>query len=161
MIEKSLVIVKPDGVERGLIGEVIKRFEQRGIRVIGMKMVWIDEDFAKKHYTEDITKRRGEMVRKVLLKYITEGPVVVMVLEGIDVIDNVRKIVGDTEPKSALPGTIRGDYTHVSYKYADAKETSIKNIIHSSGSEKEAEQEIKLWFKKEEMHTYKTVHGKF
>ena len=161
MMERSLVIVKPDGVARGLVGEVIKRFEQRGIKIVGMKMQWINEEFAKKHYTEDITKRRGEKVRKNLLKYITEGPVVVMVLEGVNVVDNIRKIVGDTEPKSALPGTVRGDYSHMSFTHADANEIGIPNILHASGDSEEAKAEIAHWFSKSELFDYETAHEKF
>lgn len=160
MIEKTLVLIKPDGVERGLIGEVIKRFENVGLKIVGMKMSWTDQNFAKKFYTEDITKRRGATVRKNLLKYITTGPVVVICLEGIHAVELVRKLVGDTESRKALPGTIRGDFSHHSYAYADKKGIAIKNIIHASANKKEADQEIKLWFSSEELHNYKTVFEK-
>jgi nucleoside-diphosphate kinase len=155
MIERTLVLVKPDGVMRGLVGEVIKRFEQKGLKIIGLKMVSIDRKFASKHYTEDIEKRRGKIVRNNLLKYITEGPVVAMVVEGIDAIDVVRIMTGGTEPKTALPGTIRGDFTHHSFKYADNKNMSIKNIIHASGNTEDAEREIMLWFSVEDLFSYK------
>jgi nucleoside-diphosphate kinase len=158
MIEKTFVMVKPDGVRRGLAGEIIKRFEQRGLKVVGMKMQWIDEDFAKKHYTDDIAKRRGEQVRLALLKYVREGPVVAFVLEGVNAIENVRKIVGGTEPKSALPGTIRGDYAHVSYGHADKKGIPVMNLIHASGDAKDAEYEVRLWFSDSEMFEYKINH---
>ena len=159
MIEQTLVLVKPDGVERGLVGECTKRFEQRGLKIVALKMVKIDKKFAQQHYTEDITKRRGQQVRDVLLEFITKGPVVAMVVEGVNAVENVRKIVGDTEPKAALPGTIRGDFAHMSYGYADKKKIAIPNLIHaSSGSD--APQEIALWFKKEEIYTYTTVHDK-
>ncbi len=158
MIEKTFVAVKPDGVQRGLIGEVIRRFENAGLKIIGMRMDWIDKDFAKKHYTEDIAKRRGEQVRKNLLEYITQGPIVVMALEGVNAIDSVRKIVGPTEPKTAPPGTIRGDYAHVSFSYADDKDISIKNIIHASGDAKDAEYELNLWFTPTDLHSYKVMH---
>src|SRR3989344_1717554 len=161
MIERSLVVVKPDGVARGLVGEVVKRFEQSGMKIVGMKMAWVNKVFAKKHYTEDISKRRGEKVREKLLEYITAGPVVAVVLEGVNVIDNIRKIVGDTEPKSALPGTIRGDLSHVSYKYSDEKEIAVRNIVHASGNKEEAEYEIKVWFTKEELHSYETTQERF
>lgn len=158
MMERTLVLIKPDGVQRSLTGEIISRFERVGFKIIGMKMVWIDKKFAEKHYTEDITKRRGEKVRNDLLKYIVEGPVIAIVLEGINVIENVRKLVGGTEPKSAPPGTIRGDYAHVSYAYADNKGIAIKNLIHASGDKKDAEYELKLWFSDKELHSYKNVH---
>jgi len=157
-MERTLVLIKPDGVQRALTGEVIRRFERSGLKIVGMKMVWADEEFARKHYTEDIAKRRGEWVRKALLDYIVEGPVVAMVLEGISAIDVVRKIVGGTEPKTAPPGTIRGDYSHHSFAHADNKQISVKNIIHASGDENDAKNEIPLWFSPDEIHTYKTVH---
>lgn len=155
MIEQTLVLVKPDGVERGLVGEVIKRFEQRGLKIVGLKLVKIDMDLAQKHYTEDISKRRGEKVRDMLLKYVTEGPVVAMVISGVNAIENVRKIVGSTESKVALPGTIRGDFSHVSFSYADEKEIPVKNIIHASGNVEDARNEVALWFSIDEIHDYK------
>ena len=154
MIEKTFVAIKPDGVQRGLVGEVIKRFENSGLKLIGMKMQWLDKEFALKHYTEDISRRRGEKVRELLVDYIAEGSVVAMVIEGIHAIEIVRKIVGSTEPRTALPGTIRGDFCHVSYDHADKFEKAIRNIIHASGNKEDAEYEIKLWFKDKELHSY-------
>jgi len=158
MIEQTLVLVKHDGVSRGLIGEIISRFERRGMKIIGLKMAHVDKDFAQKHYTEDITVRRGQKVRDMLLEFITVGPIVAMAIEGVDAVENVRKIVGETQPMKALPGTIRGDFAHISMKYASEKGSGGKNLIHASATKKEADDEIKLWFKKEELHTYKTVH---
>ncbi|MCH7850949.1 MAG: nucleoside-diphosphate kinase [Nanoarchaeota archaeon] len=155
MIEQTLVLVKPDGVARGLIGEVIKRFEQRGLKIVALKLVKIDMDTAKKHYTEDISKRRGEKIRNVLLDFITEGPVVAMIIQGVNAIENVRKLTGDTESSSALPGTIRGDYSHVSFNYADSKNIPIRNIIHSSSNSEDAKTEIALWFSIDEIYDYK------
>lgn len=160
MKEQTLVIVKPDGVERGLVGEIIRRIEQRGMKIIALKMSWVDKEFAKKHYTEDIAKRRGEQVRNLLLDFITEGPVVVIAVEGINVIENVRKLAGDTEPRAALPGTIRGDYAHVSYAYADQKKTAVKNLIHASSNKGDAQNEIALWFGKKELFNYSRVEEK-
>lgn len=158
MIERTFVAIKPDGVQRGLIGEVLKRFENAGLKIIGMRMDWIDKEFAGRHYTDDIAKRRGEKVRELLLDYITTGPIVVMAVEGVNAVETVRKIVGPTEPKSAPPGTIRGDFAHVSYGYADSKEIAVKNIIHASGDAKDAKYELELWFTPTQLHTYKTVH---
>jgi len=158
VIERTFVAIKPDGVARGLVGEVIKRFENVGLKIVGMKLQWIDKEFAKKHYTEDISRRRGEKVRELLLDYITEGPILVMVLEGIHAIEVVRKLVGGTEPKTAQPGTIRGDFTHMSYAYADVNNKSVKNVIHASGNAEDAKYEVDLWFNKNELHAYKTVH---
>lgn len=157
-IEQTLVLVKPDGVQRQLVGEIIKRFEQRGLKIVALKLTKINDDLAKKHYTEDISKRRGEKVRKNLIKYITEGPVVAMIIEGVDAIENVRKLCGDTESKSALPGTIRGDFSHVSYKHADEKNIPIKNLVHASANKEDAHNELSLWFSIDEIHDYKTSH---
>jgi len=151
MIERTFVAIKPDGVQRGLVGEIIKRFEQRGLKIVAMKMVWADQSLAEKHYEA----HKGKAFFDPLVKFLKEGPIIGMVLEGVDVIANVRKLVGDTEPAKALPGTIRGDFCHVSYSYADSKKMVVKNIIHASGNKEDAEKEIKLWFKPEEIHSYK------
>ncbi len=158
MIERTLVALKPDAVQRGLVGQIIQRFERVGLKILGMKMKWVDEDFAKKHYTEDIAIRRGEHVRRYLVEFLLIGPVVAMVLEGVDAIEVVRKMVGGTEPKMAVPGTIRGDFSHVSYDYCDSKEMVVKNVIHASSDAKDAKHEIDLWFDKSEIHDYKAVH---
>lgn len=154
MIEATLVLVKPDGVMRGLIGEIMKRLEQRGLKIAGLKMVRIDPNFAKEHYVEHV----GKAFYKGLEEFITSGPVVAIVVEGVDAVELVRKIVGSTEPKSALPGTIRGDFAHVSYSHADEKKISIKNLVHASGSKKDAEREVNLWFSIDELHSYPMVH---
>ncbi len=156
MIEETLVLVKPDAVQRGLIGEVIHRFEQRGLKIKGMKMEWIDGTFSKKHYEAHVAKK----FYPGLEEFITSGPLVAMVIAGVDAVKGVRKIVGDTEPHSSPPGTIRGDFAHVSYSHADEKGKSIANLIHASGNAEEARKEIKLWFTKEELHDYTTVHEK-
>lgn len=158
MIEKTLIVIKPDGVKRGLIGEVIKRFEQRGFKIVAMKMVFVDVTFAMKHYDEDLAKRRGEKVRKYNVDFLTEGPVVAMIIQGVNAIENVRKIVGSTEPKSALPGTIRGDFSHVSYEHCDSKSCVVRNVIHASDSKESAKKEIDLWFKESEINDYKLSH---
>jgi len=154
MMEKTLVLIKPDGVQRGLIGRILQRFEDVGLKVIGMKMVWVDKDFSKQHYKELVEKPFYPGLEAM----ITEGPVVAMALEGVESVELVRKMVGTTEPKSSQPGTIRGDFSHHSYKYADTKKIAIKNLIHASGTKEEAEAEVKLWFEDKETHTYSTVH---
>ena len=154
MIEQTLVLIKPDGVQRALVGEILQRFERVGLKICGMKMVWVNPEFSKKHYKAHVEKP----FYKGLEAMITEGPVVAMVLEGVHAVELVRKMVGPTEPKSAMPGTIRGDYAHISYAYADKKGVAIKNLIHASGNIDEAKAEISLWFKKDELHTYKTVY---
>lgn len=153
-MQRTLVLIKADGVQRGLIGRIIQRFEDVGLKIVGMKLKRIDKDFAKKHYS-NLT---GKPFYPNLEKYITEGPVVAMVIEGLHAVETVRKIVGSTEPKSSASGTIRGDFAHHSYVYTDGKGISIKNLIHASGNIEEATYEVKLWFTPDELYEYKTVH---
>ncbi len=156
MIERTLILVKPDGVARGLVGEIVSRFEQRGLKIGAIKLVRVPESLAKKHYDyDDIVKRRGELVWKKLVKYVTNQVVVALVIEGVEAIALVRKICGETEPKAALPGTIRGDFAHHSFKYADSKDLAVTNLVHASSDAKDAEREIPLWFEKDEIISYK------
>lgn len=163
-MERTLVLLKPDAIDRGIVGEIITRFERLGIKMIGMKLLVSEKDTAKQHYTEDLAKRRGEHVREMMINMLTSGPIVAIVFEGIDVIEVVRKMVGATEPKAAAPGTIRGDYTHMSYKFADKKGMGIFNLIHASSSSEDALSEINVWFKPEELvkhspgYTKMTLH---
>ena len=156
MIQSTLILLKPDAVERGLMGEVVHRIERAGLKIIGMKMVWIDKEFAAKHYSAHIKKE----FYKSLEEYITSGPVLAAVIEGVSAVAVIRKMSGDTEPKKSAPGTIRGDFAVHSYEYADKNGISIKNLIHSSGTPEEAKAEIKLWFEDLELHFYKIVHEK-
>ncbi len=157
IIQRTLVILKPDAIQRAIIGKVIQRFEDAGFKIVGMKMVWMDREFAKKHYY-DVAERHGEAVLEGNLINMTAGPVIAMVLEGVSAVEQVRKMTGSTEPKSALPGTIRGDFAQQSYALADKKGIAIKNVVHASGNLKDAAYEIALWFTDKELHTYKTVH---
>ncbi len=158
MIQRTLVLLKPDAVQRAVVGEIIHRFERAGIKIVGMKMVFTDKELALKHYDEDIERRHGATIRQQLADYIIESPVIAMVLEGVEVVSNVRKLVGDTFPDKAMPGTIRGDFSHVSRDYANKKQDAIRNLIHASSSPEDAEREIKLWFRDDEIHSYSTVH---
>lgn len=161
--ERTLIILKPDAVQRGLVGEILSRFEKVGLKIVGAKMLKPDYDHFYKHY-EDIGKmisRRGKKIFDVTLEMMSSGPVIAYVLEGIEAVSLVRKMVGGTEPKSALPGTIRGDYAHMSYAHGDANELGIPNLIHASGDTEEAKQEIKHWFSENELFEYETVHEKF
>ncbi len=156
LIERTLVLVKPDGVERQIAGEIITRIEHAGLKIVGLKMVWMTKDFAKKHYKAHITKA----FYKSLEDFITSGPVFAICVEGISAIELVRKLVGATEPKSANAGTIRGDYSHHSYAYSDKKGIAIKNLIHASGDKNDADYEVPLWFNDSELFDYRTVHEK-
>jgi nucleoside-diphosphate kinase len=158
-MEKTLIVLKPDAIKRGLIGEVLSRFEKVGLKVVGMKMLSPTKDHYHYHYETigKVISRRGKDVFDVTLDFMMEGPVVAVVLEGIEAAELVRKMVGSTEPKSALPGTIRGDYSHISYSYANnVSKSSIPNIIHASGDAEEAKLEVAHWFKDDELFTYET-----
>ena len=160
-IEQTLVVIKPDGVQRGLVGEIFQRFEKAGLKIVGMRMRWVDETQAKKHYTEDLAKRRGQHVRDLMVDFLRSGPVVAFVVEGVDAIENVRKMIGSTEPKTAQPGTIRGDYAHVAFRHADAQKKAVGNLIHASGDTNDARNEILVWFNEDDIFDYQTVHEAF
>lgn len=159
-MERTLVVLKPDSVQRAIVGEVVTRFERAGLKIVGMKMVYPDAEHYDHHY-EGIGKiktRRGEEVFEQNRTFMLKSPVVALVLEGIEAVELVRKMAGDTEPKSSPPGTIRGDYAHMSYGHANNKKIGIPNIIHASGDGKEAEAEIYHWFNDTELYEYQTVH---
>ena len=180
--EQTLVIVKPDGVQRALVGEVIKRYEKCGLKLVGLKMVIPTRDMALKHYSIDPDwavksgtktfesyKAKGlplpgkdpvefaEGIRRKLTDFMSSGPVVSMVWQGMGAVSIVRKITGSTEPLTSLPGTIRGDYTIDSYTAADTDGRAVRNIIHSSGSVDEATKEIAIWFDKKEILSYRLI----
>lgn len=159
-MERTLVVLKPDSVQRGIIGEVVTRFERAGLKIVGMKMVRPDAGHYDHHYETigKVKSRRGEEVFEQNLQFMMTGPVIAMVLEGVEAVELTRKMVGETEPKSSPPGTIRGDYAHMSYGHANSKKKGIPNIVHASGDSDEAEQEIYHWFNDDEMFDYQTVH---
>ena len=162
-MEKTLVVLKPDAVKRSIVGEIIMRFEKAGLKIIGIKMLYPSQEHYHKHY-EDISKmisRRGQKAFDVTLEFMMEGPVIAIVLEGVEAVSQVRKMVGTTEPKGAQPGTIRGDYAHMSFKHADDHGIGVPNLIHASGDEDEAEAEIWHWFNDDELYDYQTVHESF
>ncbi len=158
MTERTLVLIKPDGIFRNLMGKIIGRFEDAGLKIVGMKMVWADESFAGLHYKQDIAEKYGKRVRDDLINYVKEGPIVAMVLEGVDAIKVTRKIVGSTYPNESLPGTIRGDFAHISKEYANSNQLNVRNLVHASGNADDAAYEVSLWFTPKELHSYKTVH---
>ncbi len=162
-MEKTLILLKPDALQRGIVGEIVTRFEKVGLKIIGVKMLRPSDQHYYEHY-ETIGKmisRRGKEAFEVTKEYMQVGPVLAVVLEGIEAVSIVRKMIGTTDPKSALPGTIRGDYSHLSMDYANSKGVSIPNLIHASGDSDEAKLEIKHWFKDSELFTYSNVHDKF
>ena len=162
-MERTLIILKPDAVKRGLVGEIVARFEKAGLKIIGTKMLKPDYDEFYHHY-EGISKmvsRRGKEAFEVTLTMMQEGPVIAFVLEGISSVSLVRKMVGDTEPQKALPGTIRGDYAHMGFAHANEQGIGVPNVIHASGDPKEAEEEIAHWFSDSELFDYRTVHEEY
>lgn len=136
-MERTFVMVKPDGVRRGLVGEILGRFERKGFRIVGLKMLRIGQELAEAHYAE----HRDKPFFKGLVEFITSGPVVAFILEGPNAILEVRKMMGATHPKDALPGTIRGDFAT----------TIDENVIHGSATPEDAAREIALFFKEEEL----------
>ena len=161
--ERTLIVFKPDSVQRGIVGEILSRFERAGLKIIGTKMLQPSYDHYFHHY-ENIGKmisRRGQKTFDVTLSMMNEGPVIAFVLEGIEAVELVRKMVGTTEPKCALPGKKRGDYAHMSFSYADENEIGIPNVIHASGNKEEAEEEIDYWFSETELFSYSAVHERF
>lgn len=186
-MERTVVLVKPDGVKRGLIGEIISRFEKVGLKIVAMKMVWVDADHVKKHYptsraewiqsvgertikayeeygkdaNEVVGTRNpteiGNLVVKWLVNFLTSGPVVAIILEGNHAVKQVRKMVGNTSPGLAEIGTIRGDFSCDTTDLGNAKKRPVNNLIHASGNAEEAKFEEELWFHKNEIHKYKRV----
>ena len=161
--ERTLIIFKPDAVQRGIVGEILARFEKAGFKIVGAKMLQPSQEHYFHHY-ENIGKmitRHNKKIFDVTLEMMNEGPVIAMVLEGVEAVAFVRKMVGSTESKSALPGTIRGDYSHMSFAHADKEEVGLPNLLHASGDAEEAKLEIAHWFSDTELFDYETVHEKF
>jgi len=186
-LQQTVVLVKPDGVKRALVGAIIARFERAGFKMIACKMIWVDKTLVAKHYANDKKYLRGvgektladykkygldpgeqlgtkdpleigKLVRKWNMDFISAGPVVAMIWEGPNAIEQIRKIVGHTFPSTAQPGTIRGDFSIDNTYMSNTLKRSVKNLIHASGDAKEAEFEIKLWFKEDEIYkNYKRV----
>lgn len=162
-VEKTLVVFKPDAVQRGVVGEILTRFERVGLKLVGIKMIKPDKEHYHKHYEEigQVITRRGEETFNNVLDMMNLGPVIAVVLEGVEAVDLVRKLVGSTEPKAAAPGTIRGDFSHMSFGFADSANKAVPNLIHASGDSNEAEQEISHWFSDAELYDYSALHEKF
>jgi nucleoside-diphosphate kinase len=159
-MERTLIILKPDAVKRGIVGEILTRFEKTGLKIVGTKMLQPDREHFYHHY-ENISKmvsRRGEEAFNVTLEMMQEGPVVAVVLEGIKAVSQVRKMVGDTEPEKAAPGTVRGDYAHMGFEHSNREKIGVPNVIHASGDPEEAKNEIAHWFSKSELFDYQTTH---
>lgn len=150
-LERTFVALKPDAVQRGITGQIIQRLERSGMRLSAMKMVQADDEILEEHYSEHVDKE----FYKGLRDFMKEGPIIAMVWEGVNAVENVRKLVGETAPKEAKPGTIRGDFAHMSFAHADDEGKAVKNLIHASGEKDEAEEEVKIWFNDSEIQDYK------
>jgi len=182
--EKTVVLIKPDGVKRGLIGEITSRIERRGLKIIALEMIWATKQQMDDHYPKDEkwinrlgektranyekygydTKKElgtddnmkiGKMIREWLIDYMTSGPLVKMIVKGIHAVDMIRKLVGDTLPSAAEMGTIRGDFSVDSSAAANRSKRAVHNIVHASETIAEAAHEIEFWFSPEEIHDYK------
>ncbi len=178
MIEKTLVLIKPDGVERALSGRVMGRFESAGLKIVALKMLKPDKERMGRHYPDDrewltsmgaktkasyLEKGKevneteleiGQRIRNQLINSLSGKPVIAMAVEGNDAIFIVRKLVGSTEPRTADPGSIRGSLSSDSYELADSSGRPIRNIIHASSSKPDAEKELAIWFEKHEIVEY-------
>lgn len=182
--EKTLVIIKPDGIQRALIGEIVRRYERIGLKLVAFKMIISTKEMAIEHYysvggdawLEEVGRKAREAYEKKGLKspyktnmdngravmesnakYLSSGPVIAMVWQGNQAVALVRKITGGTEPVTSDVGTIRGDFTLDSYAMADTDQRSVRNLIHASGTVEEAEKEMKIWFKPEEILNYRSI----
>jgi nucleoside-diphosphate kinase len=140
--EKTLILIKPDGVKRGLIGDIIQRYERAGLRMTAVKLVSCTQELAEKHYKE----HRKKSFYHALVDHLTSGPSLAIAAEGAKAIEVVRKLNGDTEPRTAAPGTIRGDFAHMGYERGSELKEPVNNIVHASDSAESARRELALWF---------------
>jgi nucleoside-diphosphate kinase len=184
-MEKTLVLIKPDGVQRGLVGEIISRFERVGLKLVAMKMVHASSEDVDRHYalTEEwmmavYTKAKakyeaegkpfpfvdhkayGGDIKNGLVTFLKSAPIVALVMEGEMAVSLVRKLVGATEPASSAPGTIRGDLSHDTYALSNGQNRPLRNLIHASGNLEEANNEMKIWFTDDELYKYEHVNDR-
>ncbi|MEV6675253.1 nucleoside-diphosphate kinase [Streptomyces erythrochromogenes] len=156
IVERTLVLLKPDALVRGFGGKIITRFEDAALKIVGIKMKQMDAEFTRRHYF-DLEERLGPEVYNLTATFMQQGPVIALVLEGFDAVATVRKIVGSTYPNDAPAGTIRGDFSHYSRGASAASGKAVANLVHASGNKEEADMEVALWFDKDELHDYRTL----
>ena len=153
---RSLCLIKPDGVRRGLSGEIIRRIETTGLRIAALKLVLPDQALAQRHYRyDDIAVRHGEGVWNALTAFLSSGAVIALVVEGVSAVENMRRICGTTEPSKSPTGTIRGDFCHHDFAWAKTTGKAIRNVMHASSSDEEAALEIVVWFTAAEIIDYR------
>ncbi|MER5310714.1 nucleoside-diphosphate kinase [Streptomyces sp. NPDC002773] len=155
-VERTLVLMKPDALLRGLVGRVLSRFEEAALKIVGVKMRTMDDAFIRKHYF-DLEERRGSVVYARSAAFMKQSPIIALVLEGYGAVGTVRKLIGSACPDESAPGTIRGDFSHFSSEASDATSKGMANIVHASANRQEAEYEVELWFPQEELHTYRSL----
>ncbi len=162
-LEKTLVVLKPDTIKRWIVGEIFTRFERIGLRLVAAKMVQVTDQLAYDHYETIgwVVSRRWQDIFNINAQYMMSGPVLALVFEWVEAIAVVRKLVGSTSPREALPGTIRGDFAHVSREYTNQTNSWLPNIAHASANEEEAEKEISLWFAGAELFDYDMLGREF
>ncbi|MFF5726813.1 nucleoside-diphosphate kinase [[Kitasatospora] papulosa] len=155
-VERTLVLIKPDALLRGLVGRVLTRFEEAALKIVGVKMRTMDDAFIRKHYF-DLEERRGSVVYARSAAFMKQSPIIAFVLEGYGAVETVRKMIGSSCPDEAAPGTVRGDLSHFSSEASNATGKGMANIVHASANRQEAEYEVQLWFTREELHTYRSL----
>ncbi len=182
--ERTFVILKPDAIQRGLVGDIIKKFERTGLKLVALKIMMATEDQCWTHYNKDdawyqekgtmtVNNRKelglpvekeaieyGKDIVRQLVSFMTAGPIIPMIFEGNQAVGIVKKITGGTEPLTSDVGTVRGDYTIDSYELANVDGRAVRNLVHCSDKPSEAEREIKIWFKPEEILNYNLVQDK-
>lgn len=159
-VERTLVLLKPDAVARGLAGRIITRFEDAALKIVGVKMKHIDADFTRKHYF-DLEERAGADIYNTTAQFMQSAPIIALALEGVDAVAKVRKIIGSTFPDQAPPGTIRGDFAHQTKASSEVSGKAVMNLVHASGNSEEAKYEVELWFSPTEQFNYETLAEKF
>ena len=162
-IERTLFIVKPDGVVRGVIGKIITQLEERGLKIVGMKLTTASRELTEKHYGDldaRLTKKGldGAAIKQQMIDFLISGPVVAMVIEGIKAVEYVKRLSGSTYPNESDLGTIRGQFGHITRLQANDSGRAVYNLVHASDPDEDPEREIALWFTPDELVEYKTVH---
>ena len=162
-LNQTLFIIKPDGVARGVVGRIITQLEDRGLKIIALKMMRTPKTLAESHYGDldtRLTKRGldGAAIKRQMIDFLLSGPVIVMVIEGVKAVEYVKRLSGSTYPNESDLGTIRGMFAHVTREHANDSDQAVRNLVHASDPAEDPAREIKLWFTPEELQDYQTAH---